>query len=125
MKKIDSLTNVEKAKILYGLFPNEIPAFLDFVQAMCTTIQEEQELQRIKWDNGIFSFNFWLSLVIDAERRMKQYGKRLYSNNRLFAEQLFDGYLAMYMVHCLTVYTTIKIHPNPKFTKAIDLFFNA
>ncbi len=125
MKPIERLTNVEKANLLHQLFPAEIPAFLKFVQGMCSSIKEDEANQRQQWENGLFSFDFWLSLVNDAERKINQYGSKLATSNRVFSEQLFDGYLAMYVNHCLIVYTTRRVHPNKKFTIAIDLLLNA
>jgi len=124
MKTIDRLTNVEKAKLLHQLFPAEIPAFLEFAEGMCSGIREDEQNQREKWDFGLFTFDFWLTLIGQAEKKIEQYGMKLHKSSGLFADQLFDGYLAMYMVHCLTVYTTARVHPNGRFTKAVDLLFN-
>jgi hypothetical protein len=124
MKAIGQMNNVEKGKLLHQLFPSEIPAFLQYVQRMCTTIKEEEQQQREQWNNGLFGFDFWLSLIGDAEQKINRYGSKLHHNSGLFADQLFDGYLAMYIVHCLMVYTTVRKHPNGKFTMTIDLLFN-
>jgi hypothetical protein len=124
MKAIEKLTNVEKAKLLHQLFPGEIVAFLDFVQDMCDTVQEEEKTQGLKWDDGLITFDFWLSLVNQIDRLLKKYSRKQFNSEHLFADQLFDGYLAMYMVHCLIIYTTTRILPNSKFTKAVDLLFN-
>lgn len=124
MKPLENLINVEKAKLLHELFPQEIPALLAYTGSMCLTLQEEEQLSRSKWDNGLFTVDAWLSFVKEVGDKINRYGKRLHSQSRLFADQLFDGYLALYMVHCLTLYTTIRKHDNPKFTLAIDLLFN-
>ncbi|HVW96685.1 MAG TPA: hypothetical protein VHA56_12015 [Mucilaginibacter sp.] len=124
MKPLDKLTNVEKGKLLHELFPDEIPAFLQFTTGICIAIREQEQSYRAHWDNGIYSFDFWLSLVKEAQQKIEKYGSQLQRSSRLFAEQLFDGYIALYLVHCLLSYTTIRKHPNPKFTTAIDLLFN-
>ena len=124
MKPIEQLVNVEKARLLHQLFPSEIPALMEFVQSMCDTIKENEQSQRKQWENGLFGFDFWLSLVIEVEKKIKQYGVQLHKSNKLFSDQLFDGYLAFYMVHCLLVYTTTREHTNRKFTIAVDLLFN-
>lgn len=108
---------------MHQLFPSEIPDLVKFVSGMCATIQEEEQAQRAKWDNGLFDFDFWLFLVSDAEKRIKQYGVKLHRSSGLFADQLFDGYGAIYMVHCLNLYTTIRQHPNRKFSLAVELLF--
>lgn len=121
MKPLENLINVEKAKLLHELFPQEIPALLEYTNNMCLTIQENEQLARSQWENGLLTFDTWLSFVEEARRKIEKYGKQLHTHSRLFADQLFDGYVALYMVHCMTIYTK---HSNPKFALAIDLLFN-
>ncbi len=123
MKSLDELINVEKGRLLHQLFPAEIPAFLQFVTAMSQTIEEEQERIKSQWDNGLFDFDFWLSLSRDAAKKITQYSRRLHTNGRLFGDQLFDGYTALYLSHCLTQYTQPRKHDNPKFSLAVQLLF--
>lgn len=69
MKTLDNLNNVEKARLLHELFPDEIPAILEYVKSLSITIEEEREMLNSKWDNQLFSFPFWLSLAKDAKRK--------------------------------------------------------
>lgn len=125
MKPLESLNNAEKGKLLHSLFPAEIAGVLQFVSGTSQTIKEEQEKLRNNWgDSQLFTFDFWLTLVQQAEKIIKQYGSKLEKSSSLFADQLFDGYGAVYMVHCLILYTSVRQHTNPKFTLAIDLLFN-
>ena len=123
MKPLDNLNNVEKAKLLHELFPEEIPAVLDFVKSLSVTIEEEREMLNSKWDNQLFSFAFWLSLAKDAEKKIDQYGVKLHTSSRLFADQLFNGYAALYLAHCLIQLTSQQEYPNKKFIKAVELLF--
>lgn len=123
MKPLDRLNNLEKAALLHQLFPNEIPALVDFIQGMCISIKEDEEMNRKIWELGLMTFDDWLSLLNQVETAIEQYGKKLYKNHRLFTDQLFDGLLAIYTIHCITIYVTTKQHPNPKFTMAIELLF--
>ena len=125
MKPLENLINVEKARLLHELFPQEIPALLEYVNSMCLTIQEDEQLIRSQWENGLLTVEAWLSFVEEVRNKINKYGKRLHTHSRLFADQLFDGYVALYMVHCMTLYTTVRKHSNPKFTLAIDLLFNS
>lgn len=125
MKPLENLINVEKAKLLHELFPQEIPALLEYVNGMCLTIQEDEQLTRSQWENGLLTVEAWLSFVEEVRYKIEKYGKRMHEQSRLFADQLFDGYVAIYMVHCMTLYTTIRQHPNHKFSLAIDLLFNS
>jgi len=124
MKPLEQLINVEKARLLHQLFPQEIPALLAYTGNLCKTIQEEEQLLRSQWDNGLFTVDAWLSFVNEVGNKINRYGERLHTQSRLFADQLFDGYLALYMVHSLTQYTTIRQHDNHKFVQAIDLLFH-
>lgn len=124
MKPLEQLINVEKAKLLHELFPQEIPALLEYTANICRTIQEEEQLLRNRWDNGLFTFDVWLSFVREVSDKIDRYGKRLHTQSGLFADQLFDGYLALYMVHCLNLYTSTRQHHNRKLVQAIELLFN-
>lgn len=124
MKPLNSLTNIDKGKLLHQLFPDEIPALLVFVHNMTITIKEQEKIHGEHCENELFSFDFWLSLLTEVDKKINRYGGRLNKNPGLFADELFNGYLAIYLVHCLTVYTTSRQHPNIKFTKAVELLFN-
>ena len=124
MKPLENLINVEKARLLHELFPQEIPALLEYVNDMCLTIQEDEQLTRNQWENGLLTVEAWLSFVEEVRNKIERYGKRMHKQSRLFADQLFDGYIAIYMVHCMILYTTIRKHPTHKLSLAIDLLFN-
>lgn len=124
MKPLEQLLNVEKGKLLFELFPEDMPAVLQYAKSMSLTIQEEQEKIHLNWQNGLMSFDLWLSLAIQAEQVINKYGRQLEKSSSLFSDQLFDGYLAAYMAHCLIQFTTISKHPNRKFCLAVDLLFN-
>ncbi|MFT4093242.1 MAG: hypothetical protein QM640_06345 [Niabella sp.] len=121
---MENLINVEKAKLLHELFPQEIPALLEYIRNMCLTIQEDEQLTRSRWENTLLTFEAWLSFVKEAQSKIDKYGNRLHTQSRLFADQLFDGYVALYTIHCLTLYTTTQRHSNQKFAAAIYLLFN-
>lgn len=124
MKSLEYLSNVEKARLLHDLFPQEMPAILEYIHNMCLAIQEDEQPGRHQWTNGLITFEAWLSFVNDVKHRIEKYGKRLHRDSHLFAAQLFDGYNALYTVHCLILYTTIRQHSNHKLVQAIDLLFN-
>lgn len=124
MKSLNQLSNPQKAKLLHQLFSVEMPALIDFVQGMCEAVKENQDLNRAKWNNGLFSFDLWLSLAGNIHSVTEKYGMRLHKSSNLFADQLFDGYLACFTIHCIVTYTTVRKHEDEKFVKAVDLFFN-
>lgn len=123
MKPLNNLNTVERAKLLHELFPDEIPDILKYVKCLSITIEKEKEMLNSKWNNQLFSFAFWLSLAKDAEKKIDQYGEKLHKSSRLFADQLFDGYAALYLAHCLIQLITQQEYQNKKFAKAVQLLF--
>lgn len=124
MKALNQFNNVEKGRLLHQLFPGEMPGLIDFILGMSQTVQEDQELNRGQFDNGLFSFDFWLDLAGKVQDVTEKYSAKLHKSSNLFADQLFDGYLACFTIHCIVIYTTARTHDNSKFVKAVDLFFN-
>ncbi|MFA6084240.1 hypothetical protein [Mucilaginibacter sp.] len=122
MKTIDQLTNVDKAKIIFDLFKNEIPAFLEYTQTMADKVTNEQDALKANWSNPFLSYHQWLTLSEQANSIIKRQGKSLVKSSNLFSEQLFGGYLALFTNHCLEQYGTYKAQ-SPKFTYAISLFY--
>jgi hypothetical protein len=124
MIPLRALNNVQKAKILHALLYHEIPAFLTHVKDLSQYIRENPEEVRKVWVNQLFGVDFWFELAADAERKLKKYGRQLERSSAVFADQLFDGYGAIYLNHCLTTYVEKAKFSDPKFKSAVDLFFN-
>lgn len=124
MKALKHFSNVDKAELLHGLFPDEISALLEFTKGMCATVSEDQHLGRQHWQNPIIGFDDWLRLAARVEGNIDHYGTTLHENGKLFGQALFRGNLNLFTAYCLLNYTTIRQHPNPKFIKAADLLFN-
>lgn len=124
MKPLEDLINVEKARLLHEWFPQEIPALLTFTYNMCLTLLEDEQKVRSQWQNGLLTVDAWLSFIRAAKDRIDKNEKKLQTQSDLFADELFEGFIAVYMVHCITLYTTVQRHPNPKFMLAVNLLFN-
>lgn len=124
MKTLKQLNNVEKARVLHAWFPDEIPALLDTIQGMSSAILENEAEHRAKWQEGLFTFDLWLQLAGQAEHIIKQYGKGLHKSSRVFSDQLFDSYQAIFTTHCLIAYAKTRQLENRKFYLATDLLFN-
>jgi hypothetical protein len=124
MKTLHTFNNVDKAKLLHALFIHEIPGFLTYAQQLSAYMRDNPKEVRKVWKNQLFGVDFWFQLSTDADRKIKQYGKQLEKSSNLFADQLFDGYSALYLHHCLSNYTEQGKHTDPKFKTAVDLFFN-
>ena len=124
MKALHNFNNVEKAKLLHALFIHEIPGFLTYAQELSAYMKDHPDEVRKVWKNQLFGIDFWFQLAEEADRKIKKYGRELHKSGNLFADQLFDGYGALYLHHCLTNYTGQGKHSDPKFKTAVDLLFN-
>lgn len=81
MKPLEQLTNIEKARLLHQLFPEEIPALLLYIEGVSQGIRDREPQERAAWTNGICSFDCWLSLISDSQRSIRHYGNRLHNNS--------------------------------------------
>lgn len=124
MKPLEQLTNTEKAKILHGLFPKQIPALVQFIKSMSQTIREDERLRQQQLAEIFPDTAVSLAALQEVETKIDRYGDRLNNRASLFADQLFDGNAALYTIWCLRIYVTIQKHSNAKFTQAINLLFN-
>lgn len=121
MKTIDQLLNVDKSKIIFDLFRDEIPDFLEYTKAIAEKVASDKDELIANWNNPFLSYNQWLQLAEQVATAIKKYGKKLTKSGNLFADQLFDGYLAIFTNHCLEQYAHKA--QSPKFKLAIDLFY--
>ncbi|MBV8388975.1 MAG: hypothetical protein JO080_04160 [Mucilaginibacter sp.] len=122
MKTIEQLTNVDKAKIIFDLFRNEIPEFLEYVGYMADKVLNDKDELTANWNNPFLSYQQWLSLSEHVSATVKRYDKTLSKSGNVFAEQLFGGYSALFTNHCLEQYGLHRVK-SPRFTQAINLFY--
>ena len=124
MKALTDFTNVDKAALIHQLFPEEIPALLDFITGMCQSIKEDEQRNRAAWDGGFMSFDFWLGLLNSSEVIIAEKRKSLIKSRLVFSEQLFSDHKAIFLNYCISMYVTVRKHPNPKFTLAVELLIH-
>lgn len=109
--------------MLHELFPQEIPAFVDYVKRVCQTIKEDEDRERQKAEHAIIGFDFWLQLTGNTERIIDRYGEQLHKKARLFFDQLFDGHNALLMQYCFKLYLDTRKHSNQSFTDLVRVLF--
>jgi len=122
MKAITEFNNVDKARVMFDLFRNEIPEFITYAQTIAETIKRDKEQLIANWNNPFLSYHQWFELSERVAGAIKKYGNKLTKSGSLFADQLFDGYLAIFSNHCLEQYGANKAQ-SLKFKLAIDLFY--
>lgn len=122
MKSLTMLINSEKAKLLHELFPTEIPALLDFIDAWNHKLEIEQEAIRKDWELGLISFDQWYSLSLQTADLLKRHRSNMTRSSRVFSDQLFFSYTALYVTDCIIKYADWESN-SPKFKLAVALLF--
>jgi hypothetical protein len=123
MKALHEMNNVDKGYLLAQLFPQEMENIVAALQRKCEFTKQQENKLREKWDDGFIPFDFWLSLATDIERIIKTYKNKLHQSTRVFSDQLFDGYLAIFTNDCIVKYAATE-NKNPKFGIAVELLLN-
>jgi len=122
MKTIDQLTNVEKGKIIFDLFRDEIPPLLDYFAHMAGKVASDKEELIENWNNPFINYQQWLSLAEQVSAGIKRYGKDLTKSGNVFSEQLFGGYPAIFSNHCVEQYG-LRCSKSERFRQAVALFY--
>ncbi len=123
MQPLKLLNNVQKARLLHSLLINEIPEFLGYLKELTETVLNDRERIAAEWKDQLFSVDFWFELAEQVHRVMTKYPKDLYKSANVFADQLFDGYTAIFTAHALVQYVANDRHKEPKFKPAVELLF--
>lgn len=122
MKTLDILTNTDKARIMHDLFNDEIPAFLEYAQMMADRVANDEEELKANWNNPFLTYHQWRLLADQVKFLIRKYGKTLEKSGKVFAEQLFGGYTAIFSNHCIEQFGNHKAQ-SPKFKQAVALFY--
>src|SRR4051812_30173378 len=101
MKPLNKMNNVEKGKLLFELFPEEMPVLIAFIKEFTQSIVDDLAKLKVKPIDQIHTTEFWQGLVNDAKGKLDLYGNRLAKRSRLFSDQLFDGCNSLYACYCL------------------------
>ncbi len=121
MKPLQNLNNVEKGKLLASLFPAELQGILDSLQQACQYLTDNEQAIHEVWDNGFFPFTFWQRIAANIAEALRKYDSRLTKSSNLFADQLFDGYNALFTIDCII--KQAKHSENTKYRQAVALLF--
>lgn len=125
MSALHEMNNVQKAKLICQLLPADIPGFLDFAKALSNSITADPDGLRKQWtENPIIGPQHWIAYATETIRVIDECGNKLARSPKIFSDQLFDGMLAPYTVHCLQQYAKQKT-ASEKFKLAADLIFSS
>jgi hypothetical protein len=123
MKPLNKQSNVEKAKLLFDLFPQEIPNFILFARQITQAINDDPENLKNKAIDQIHTTEFWRNLASNANKKLDEYGDKLANRSRLFSVELFDDYNSIYACYCLHQYMISQKYKDRKFRTAVMLLF--
>ncbi len=120
------MNNVDKGKLLATLFPEKVQGILDSLAAAYAFLNDNEETLRSSCDNTLLDFDFWMQLAGQAHDIRRQYGQRLAKSTSLFADQLFDGYIAIFTIDCI-VRQAAALPPLPdnrRYALAVKVLFD-
>jgi hypothetical protein len=121
MKALHELTNTMKGKLLFQLFPDEMPALLDHLSRICADFLANQEAHKKDWDNGFMPFDYWLSLSEECAALLKKHGHSMRKNSKVFSDQLFYGYTALFVNDRVVKYAAHS--GSEKFKQTVKLLY--
>ncbi len=117
------MNNVEKGKLLFELFPEEMPLLIAFIKEFTKSMINDPDKLKAKPIDQIHTTDFRKGLIDDSKIKLDLYGNRLAKRSRLFGDQLFDGYNSIYACYCLHEYIRTDNYRNRKFRYGVLLLF--
>jgi len=102
MKALDKMNNVEKGKLLADLFPDEVSGILEAIEKRHYQLVENKDSYAENWDK-VVTIDFWYGLAHEVFSKINRQRKEL-AKSRRFADQLFDGYCALFTIECIVIH---------------------
>ncbi|WP_147322075.1 hypothetical protein [Mucilaginibacter conchicola] len=124
MRPLNAMDNVQKARLFHALVLTDIPAFLKYTTDSCLYIANHTDAIIQSGKDHLLSPDFWIELSKTVHINIEKQGRRLEHSSVVFAEQLFGGYGAIFMIHTLLKYAGTLGEADRKFKQAVDLFFS-
>ncbi|RFM34413.1 hypothetical protein DXN04_14115 [Chitinophaga silvisoli] len=97
MKSFEELTNLNKADLLYSLFPAEMEQFVQFIIKRYTKVKP-------KCPDSFINQEAWPVLMEELYNYMAVYKSKLWTSQRLFKDKLFYHLMAYATIHFLWLY---------------------
>lgn len=122
MKALQDLTNTEKARLLYELFPAEIPLFLDHLANVCQDLKDRKDDYIKEWDCGFITFDYWFSIAENTADILKRHSFNMKKSSKVFSDQLFFRHNSLFVNDRIVKYADHKSR-NEKFKIAVSLLY--
>ena len=120
------MNNVDKGKLLASLFPEQLNGILDSLTAGYAFLTANEEALRNTWDNELLTFDFWYVQAAEVANTVNRHSRALTKSSSLFADQLFDGYNAIFTIDCIVKQAAAlpPLPENQRYGLAVQLLFN-
>ncbi|RQO75777.1 hypothetical protein DBR43_03650 [Pedobacter sp. KBW06] len=122
MKALQDLTNTEKARLLYDLFPAEIPLFLDDLTKVCEDLKVRKEAYLKEWECSFINFDYWFSLAENTADILKRQTFNMKKSSKVFSDQLFFMDTSFFVNDRIAKYADRR-SKNEKFKIAVNLLY--
>ncbi len=101
MKPISKLNNVQRATILFDLFPGRFQPFYEQVEKIADGFLTKADEIKLTWENKAFTFEFWYHLAKTSKQIVTEHKRLPKIKSRAMIKDLFDQYNAFFSIHCL------------------------
>jgi hypothetical protein len=123
MKSLKEMNNTEKARLLYDLFPEEMPALIENLIKVCADFLTYKEEYAKGWKDGFVPFDYWFALSQETAAILKKHGFTMRKSSRVFSDQLFYTYTIVFVNDRIVKYAQ-GVSMNEKFKKAVEMLYN-
>jgi hypothetical protein len=73
------------------------------------------------WDSGFMPFDYWFSFSEECVSLLKKHGHTMRKNSKVFSDQLFYGYTALFVNDRIVKYASHS--GSEKFKQAVELIY--
>jgi len=124
MKALHELDNAGKARLLYDLFPQEMPALIDSIENACSDLLNHKDHYAKTWNNGFMPFEYWFNLSRETADILKKYRHSMLRSSRLFSDQLFYTYTSLFVNDQIVKYAE-QWSENEPFKLAVKMIYTS
>lgn len=124
MKALNEMNNVEKAYLLVKLFPERMIDLVEFQIEEAKLHRKNEQYIRSVWTDTLVTADFWFGLIQRSEDITQKMKSSISKSQRVYSDHLFDGYSAIFAMHCLITYASTE-NCGAQLKEAIHLVFGS